>query len=245
MCTADDCDRPATVIKRQLCSKHYYRWWKHGDPNQAAYDRNNDPERWLSMWEVVPSGCWLWTGRLDSQGYGLWQSTSDGVRTSTGAHRWVYQQLRCLLEPDEHLDHRCHTDDETCPGGKGDVHRRCVNPDHMEVVPHAVNASRARSHNARKTHCKNGHEFTPENTIARAAGGRNCRQCARDWHREDARRRRGTPNPTNNADKTHCVNGHEFTPENTYDNHGHRGCRECRRKAVRESQRRRRAAGLG
>jgi hypothetical protein len=35
----------------------------------------------------------------------------------------------------------------------------------------------------------------------------------------------------NNASKTHCKNGHEFTPENTIDNHGNRGCRECHRVA--------------
>lgn len=28
--------------------------------------------------------------------------------------------------------------------------------------------------------------------------------------------------------KTHCLNGHEFTPENTYDWYGHRHCRKCR-----------------
>lgn len=31
------------------------------------------------------------------------------------------------------------------------------------------------------------------------------------------------------ASKTHCVNGHEYTPENTYRNpEGHRSCRTCR-----------------
>lgn len=39
----------------------------------------------------------------------------------------------------------------------------------------------------------------------------------------------------NNARKTECDHGHEFTPENTYDNHGGRGCMECKRKVGRES----------
>lgn len=33
--------------------------------------------------------------------------------------------------------------------------------------------------NARKTHCKNGHEFSPENTVERADGGRRCLTCKR------------------------------------------------------------------
>jgi hypothetical protein len=37
-----------------------------------------------------------------------------------------------------------------------------------------------------------------------------------------------------NARKVECVNGHEFTEENTYvDSRGWRGCRICRRDAVR------------
>jgi late competence protein required for DNA uptake (superfamily II DNA/RNA helicase) len=32
-------------------------------------------------------------------------------------------------------------------------------------------------HNRDKTHCKRGHEFTPENTISRSNGSRACRTC--------------------------------------------------------------------
>lgn len=39
-----------------------------------------------------------------------------------------------------------------------------------------------------------------------------------------------------NVRKTHCVSGHEYTPENTYINkHGHRNCRACH--ATRERHR--------
>ena len=34
-------------------------------------------------------------------------------------------------------------------------------------------------HNRDKTHCKRGHEFTPENTyLTRIPSGRKCRKCA-------------------------------------------------------------------
>ena len=35
-----------------------------------------------------------------------------------------------------------------------------------------------RNVNANKTRCKNGHEFTPENTYIKASGSRECRSCS-------------------------------------------------------------------
>lgn len=40
-----------------------------------------------------------------------------------------------------------------------------------------------------KTHCKHGHEFTPENTSTTHDGKRVCRTCVRMWARERRRRR--------------------------------------------------------
>lgn len=38
-----------------------------------------------------------------------------------------------------------------------------------------------------------------------------------------------------NAGKTHCIHGHEFTPENTYTNPGgKRGCKTCARRRAAE-----------
>ena len=50
--------------------------------------------------------------------------------------------------------------------------------------------------------------------------------------------RPGTGGP--NREKTHCAQGHEYTPENTYIRPGttHRHCRTCRRTWSRESKRR-------
>lgn len=45
---------------------------------------------------------------------------------------------------------------------------------------------------------------------------------------------RGFGPPACNARRTHCVRGHEFTPENTYQWRSSRICRECR-KLVRAS----------
>lgn len=40
---------------------------------------------------------------------------------------------------------------------------------------------------------------------------------------------RGQSVCADNARKTHCIRGHEFTPENIYSYRGKRHCRECRR----------------
>lgn len=82
-------------------------------------------------------------------------------------------------------------------------------------------------HAAAKTHCKRGHEFTPENTIRNGPTGRGCRTCnnerAAAWYEKN--KRTGLPQ---NAAKTHCKRGHEFTPENTYSRKdGGRQCKTC------------------
>jgi len=43
---------------------------------------------------------------------------------------------------------------------------------------------------APKTHCKHGHELTPENTYTTPQGGRECRECRRVRVREYLRRKR-------------------------------------------------------
>lgn len=60
------------------------------------------------------------------------------------------------------------------------------NPSAGNLAYRPAGANRARDgrtslgpgHNANKTHCKRGHEFTPENTLL-AAGKRYCRPCRR------------------------------------------------------------------
>jgi hypothetical protein len=61
--------------------------------------------------------------------------------------------------------------------------RNCCNPRHLEPVTPRENTHRSSSApgvNAKKTHCKRGHEFTPENTLqfnGRHGIERQCRIC--------------------------------------------------------------------
>lgn len=119
-------------------------------------------DEWLS--EFVDVGdCWVWTGRLDDAGYGR---TPNSVQ----AYRFVYRILVGPIPTGMTLDHVCRD-------------KRCVNPDHMEIVTTGENALRGSgpaAMNKRKTHCNKGHLFTPESTyVERLTGKRHCTPCTR------------------------------------------------------------------
>lgn len=135
-------------------------------------------ERLLARIEIDPiSGCWLWTGSTSPNGYGRIGENGADLRV----HRVTYEHFIGPIPEGLTLDHVCHNTDATCPGGRACAHRRCANPWHCEPVTAGENARRGA---ARKTHCKRGHAFTPENTI-QTAKQRVCRTCslarARRW----------------------------------------------------------------
>lgn len=85
---------------------------------------------------------------------------------------------------------------------------------------------------ARKTHCKRGHEFTAENTYRMSGGGRQCKECCRIRKREYRE-----PGYQGKRRDIFCMNGHEFTDENTYVTpRGTRRCRICIRERMREQR---------
>lgn len=104
--------------------------------------------------------CWIWNGRLDD--YGRFKLHS----TWHAAHRIAYRDFGHPLPPAMELDHLCRISG-------------CVNPAHVEPVSHTVNVQRGLV--ALKTHCKWGHEFTPENTLVPRGRPtrRICRACQR------------------------------------------------------------------
>lgn len=91
----------------------------------------------------------------------------------------------------------------------------------------------------RKTHCVNGHPFTPENTAPRNGGrGRSCRACASISGRKVYERQMERVAGGYRAAPRYggeCQNGHSFDEGNTYFYaNGNRECKTCRRDRDRE-----------
>lgn len=89
-------------------------------------------------------------------------------------------------------------------------------------------------HQARKTHCKRGHEFTTQNTRMRKTGSRACRACEQERGRKRDQReehiRRVLYGPIQRVRKSQCPHGHYYSPANTrMDKRGYPVCRQCER----------------
>jgi len=112
----------------------------------------------------------------------------------------------------------------------------CINPSHLLEGTHSDNTQDMLARNrhnlpARKTHCLNGHERTPDNLY----GGNSCKMCAidRSKARDPALRRITRPHKKKGPAKREvCGRGHKLEEGNliiSTDAKGvtHRQCREC------------------
>jgi hypothetical protein len=110
---------------------------------------------------VVLNNCWIFAGGFSSTGYGDIGGQS--------AHRVIYENLVGKIASGLQIDHLCMV-------------KACINPAHLEAVSQQENVQRW---NKTRTHCKNGHEFTDENTYQppKRPDRRYCKECQRQRNR--------------------------------------------------------------
>lgn len=73
------------------------------------------------------TGCWVWLRSTDKDGYPYFRSDGKVIRS----HRFYYERDKGAILDGLELDHLCQN-------------RLCVNPDHLEAVPHVENVRRGR-----------------------------------------------------------------------------------------------------
>lgn len=183
-------------MARGLCRSHWDRARKAAGPNWTPRKAVPVMDRFWSKVDRSQGddACWLWTGTIDHAGYADF-FVNGGTPRLQKAHRFSYVNFTGPIPEGKEIDHTCHT--KQCPTpGYGDIHRRCVNPAHLEAVDRSTNIRRSqapeKTHEfyASKTHCKYGHEWTDENSRIDANGRRRCRACNRRYRSEFLARRR-------------------------------------------------------
>lgn len=93
------------------------------------------------------------------------------------AHIYSWTLLNGPVPDGLQVDHACHTADTTCPGGERCIHRRCVRPEHLELVTPSENTMRQRHANRLKDTCPQGHPLAGDNLVVWSDGKRRCRTC--------------------------------------------------------------------
>ena len=140
-CSVDDIEHSKNnkTSARGMCSIHYQRWKRHGDPirtdNKRSLNKSNTKEYILEniKEEPAPQGdhykdligpCWIWQRHITNAGYGQAGDT-NGKRIYT--HRLSYQLfVGELTKQRPWVLHKC------------DI-RLCCNPDHLYSGTHKDN----------------------------------------------------------------------------------------------------------
>lgn len=155
----DQFTTPRSNVRRgwgRFCSRQCSSEWRRQIPMLNRFTGKTMP--------VTESGCHLWIGATDKDGYGKFCVNGNNALR---AHRVSYELFKGPIPNGTEIDHLCR------------VHC-CVNPNHLEAVPHRVNVLRgvgASARNINKTHCPHGHIYDAANTHIDKEQSRHCRAC--------------------------------------------------------------------
>jgi hypothetical protein len=126
-----------------------------GDDDRVTYDLNDLTRTVREKIVICACGCWYWTGSTDTSGYAKVKMRGKTIIV----HRYVWD----WAHPDRPLDGYDETIDHLdCPT------RRCVRPDHMQLITRSENSTRA---NATRWHDR---KYTP---LGEAIDRRTCDVC--------------------------------------------------------------------
>jgi hypothetical protein len=130
-------------------------------------------ERFLAKIDIKENGCWEWQGTIDEKGYGLFWNGVKTIRAHRYSYEWFNQYKLPKYDPNGlQLDHLCRN-------------RKCLNPNHLELIMHYKNIKRGESgiNHKSKTHCPKGHPYDDKNTYIQPNGSRACKICSRENYR--------------------------------------------------------------
>lgn len=118
-CAIEQCDKPR--IARGWCSKHWQRWRRHGDPEGGGRHYATPEESFAARTERR-GDCLIWTGALNSDGYGCIAINA----VNFGAHRYAWERANGPIPDGMFIDHMCYTP-------------ACVETSHLRLATHAEN----------------------------------------------------------------------------------------------------------
>lgn len=179
------------------------------------------------IWNDVP--CKEWTGaRLlhptkRTPTYGVKWSRVHG--RAVAVHRLAWEEAHGPIPPGKKILHHC--DNPPCY----EIAHLFAGTQADNVADmHAKGRGKVGLFNKQKTHCKEGHEYTVDNTYLDAQGWRHCRIC------RGVAERKSKPRTGPRVLKTHCPKGHPYSGDNLYTRpNGRRDCKECHLEAGRQS----------